>query len=442
MKIHAPAVTVAYHDFPLSDTIDPNERITSSQVFSYLKDFCIHFDLYKYMKFNLHVTSVKYDSNNKKSTLVIRDKNREFISDEYDYVIHTHGFTERTIPSFKSAELFKGEIYHSFDVNKELFQQMVLSDKKIVVLGASKTATDFILKFQEYGYKVSWICKKPYWFLRFENIKKWSETKGLSASKFILIFGSVFARYIPKTVCWIWQKFKIIHTFGKSHLDLKRFHIGILDENQIELLSNYHTLYGVNADIERLEENVIVLNNDQKIPADILICCTGSGAKCACFDLYLNEKKIDIESIRTVYRSRVIPQVPNLILTGFMLFSPGIVNGLTMGNWIAKYLEMKPDTKYLLNNATDYDYSFFSINSLFNSKHTLLSEMAKSYDSLIHSKEISRKDFLKYFSDVCFKLESVQPLEFNLPENVPFPEKQRIKRSVLMKTIRKLMSFF
>lgn len=442
LRIHSPSVTITYPDYPLPSNINPLDRITSPQVFTYLKNYCIHFDLYKHMKFNTQVKSINYDTDKKKSKLIVIEKDNEYSAEGYDYVVHTHGFTNRTIPVFKGLESFTGKIYHSFDINEDVFNQLVMSNKNIILLGGSKTATDFILKFYECGYNVSWICRQPYWFLRFETWKKSNKKEHYDLKKSLWVWGCIFQRYIPGIVLWIWKKFKIIHTFGKTNLNFNKFHLGLLDDNQINTLKSYYKAHGINSGVNSLQKNLVILENGEKIIADVLICCTGSGAHGSTFDIYVDETRINMEQVNNVYRSRVIPDMPNLIFTGFSAFSPGIVNGLSQGNWIAKYLEMRPEKKYLIKNATRYDFAFFATNPFFDSSRPFLTTMLTSYDGFIEAKELSLAYCKHYLDYASFNAEPVHPLEFNLPEDILFSEKKKGQQGIIKNSIQKIKSWF
>ncbi|KTC84033.1 FAD-dependent oxidoreductase [Legionella brunensis] len=417
LRIHAPACTIAYSDFPLPSHINPLERITSAQVFSYLKDFCMHFNLYNRMSFSRRIISINYDSNTRKSKLIIADENNKtFIKDGYDYVIYTHGITERVIPRFKGRNEFLGQIYHSFDVSEKLLQELVLANKQISVLGGSKTATDFILKFNEYGYNVNWLCRTPYWFLRYDLLIKWSKKHHYYLTKFMWTLGGLYYRYMPKTFFWLWIKFHILHTYGKSPFNHKKFHLGIIDDHQMAILKQYYQLHAIEGDIVALEENAILLKNGKKVPTDVLICCTGSAATGSLLEVYVDDKKVNLEKIKFMYRDRVIPEVPNLIFTAFATFSPHSIKGITEGNWISKYLEMRSDTEDLIKHANCHEFNFFSLNPLFDSSRSNWIQLLTFYDPFLQSKEISKRQLIKYFCDVFFNPFSIKPLEFELPK--------------------------
>ena len=74
LKIHTPAMTIEYSDFPFPRHIDRFERITSSQVFFYLRDYCTYHNLYQHIAFNHSAKKIFYNTLSRKSRILLTEK--------------------------------------------------------------------------------------------------------------------------------------------------------------------------------------------------------------------------------------------------------------------------------------------------------------------------------------------------------------------------------
>lgn len=421
LKIHMPASMVEYFDFPLPDNIDKTERMMGKQVYDYMRSYCLAKNLYDNMRFNVSVDKISYSSLENKSTLLITSINDgTTTSQEYDYVVYTNGYANRPIPNFLGKESFAGSIYHSFDINLKLFHSIISSNKRVVLLGASKAATDLILSFSEYAYKLTWLYREAYWFYRYHQFRNLAQKTlaGRRKSFFLklTIFFVIGLSKFPVLSFHMTKWFKAIHTYGsrRQRGNHKKFHAGIIDATEMDSLKEYNRRYGIQGEIARLEGNKIYLEDGKILETDVLICCTGSGVnKTPLIDVELDGKKFSINEVTNVYKSRIIPDVPNLIFTAYHRFSVGTSSGLNEGNWIAKYIEFNPPKKYLLDNSNQFKRPFFVDCSDDYSSN----EFLNSTEPFYLSGELSKKKYVEYFlhENLC-NSGGTKPLEFEMPK--------------------------
>jgi len=413
LEIHSYAKNVEFFDFPLPGHVNKADRITAQQVFTYLCDYCKFHNLYNFITFNTQAERIDYNTNTNEYEVFFK---------KYTHVIYTHGFSSRSLPEVEGIKKFFGKAIHSFFANQALIQSLVEENKKVIIVGGSKTATDLILQFQKRGYQVPWLYRKNYWFINrdimYKALEATSQNKKLRMffTKLIYKISDKCGALHPEAAFYYMRALKLIHTFGKKHGDFKRFHNGALDGNQIKLLSHYNSKNHIPGQIQSFTENGVVLDNGTKLEADYVIFCTGSGPCSSLIDININGKKFAIEKVKSVYRSRVIPQLPGIIFTSFSPFATGVVNGLCYGNWIIKYIESAFGLEHLENESTIYDKPFFQRHLLFDSSDYIIRIGMQMLAPFFSSGELLGDEFEKWHIQNTFSTNAAKPLTFNKPE--------------------------
>ncbi len=422
LEIHSYAKNVEFFDFPLPSFINKADRISAQQVFNYLNDYCKFHNLYDYISLNTFVELIDYNSNTHEYNIFLRDTStNEINSKKYTHVIYTHGFCSKSIPKVKDIEKFRGQAIHSFYASQTLIQSIVQQNKKVIIVGGSKTATDLILQFQKQAYQTSWLYRKNYWFLNRDImhslLDQTLQSKIHTFFTRLIYKGSDLAASIHAEVAFYYMRvFNLIHTFGKKHGDFKKFHNGALDGNQIKLLRHYNAKNYVPGQIESFDQEGVILDNGLKLKADYVIFCTGSGPCQSLIKIDIDGKKFDIEDVKNVYRSRIIPKLPNLVFTSFSPFATGVVNGLCYGNWIIQYIESDLSLDQLEKESTTYAQPFFREHLLFNSSEYIIQKGLEMLKPFFESGELSSKEFEEWHLQNTFSTEAAKPLIFKKPK--------------------------
>lgn len=80
----------------------------------------------------------------------------------FEYVVICNGvFSEPRIPEIKGMGMFEGELFHSSQfTNREMIR-----DKKVVVVGAGKSALDCASNAAEYDDSSTLVFRKPHWIV-------------------------------------------------------------------------------------------------------------------------------------------------------------------------------------------------------------------------------------------------------------------------------------
>jgi len=424
LKIHTPAKLNQFFDFPYPDNIDLSERLGSKQIFEYIKSFCIAKDLYSHITFNTQVHKIQYNTQSKTSTLLLSTNNgREYVTNKYDFIINTNGFCDKHIPEFKGAEKFNGEIIHSFDATEEEIKSIISSNKKVTVVGAGKTSTDLVSTFSKYNYKLTWLYRKAYWFLRFSPLQNAikngsSGDSGFSIYKMLMLLGFLISSHFPNLGCWLWKMTDVIDTYGERHSDFKKFHVALIDDSEFKTLKESNKLYGVIGEIDRFDKNGYYLKNKRFIESDVVICCTGSSGTKSLVNIEIDGEKLNLNNVYKSYRASVIPQVPNLIFTAYHHFVMGLGDGELQAQWIMNYMESNYNEAYLRKNALTYDYPFFTKLILFDASEYYFPSFMKMQFDFIKNHEMGSMEYVKFIYNFFFKPGRLEPLKMNFSTHV------------------------
>ena len=398
LRIHAPAATIEYPEFPLPANVDKNERIKGFQVYDYFRRYSREQKFYDHIRLNQSVTRIFFDSSNNTSALSVTDaEGRTRREGPFDFVIHTHGYVDRVIPSIKGLESFRGEVLHAFDVKDDVVRGIVTGDKRVVVIGGSKSAADCVLNLFHPGIRARWVYRRPYWFIRSRleaPSKPVAWVQQLVRPRMLL-----WSRRHPWLALAASRACGDLATYGRRHWDYRRFHMGALDDGELMVLRRYAKQNGIEGEIGSVEENHVVLTTPEprRIPADVLIFCTGvRGSPALSIPIEVDGELFELAAVRTVYLKRVVPEIPNLIFTCLHNFGLGVTNGMTYGAWVARYVEHPPTRRDLEARSKTYAYPFLREQALFSSDRYLGQMIAEGYEQLVREGEVSPAEMKRW----------------------------------------------
>lgn len=421
LSIHAPAVTFEYHDFPLPSLLDKSKRITSGQVFLYLKSYFTHHGLYRFSEFNSKVDRISYSTRSGKTRLGLRRADGTVASEEFDYVVHTHGFAARNVPRIDNSKAFNGRILHSFDVNDQCIDEIVRANSRVVLVGGSKTATDLILRFHQHAYHVHWLYRRNYWFIRSDPLinviaDRLAGKRGNLFHRAMFLLGDLLGARRPALHLALWRASGLLHTFGPKHWDFRKYHRGRIDSAAMSVLRKYDQAHGMTGEIQSFAPGGLILTDGRFVECDTVIFCTGSSPHGSLPDVDIDGVPVALPSVRAMYRARVIPQLPGLIFTAMHLLSFGVVNGLMSGRWVARYVESGLTAGELEREATRFDRAFFSSGSyLFDSSGHFNVTAGAMLAPFFRSGELSKREYVKWLWRSSSATAGVPPLDFRAP---------------------------
>jgi NADH dehydrogenase FAD-containing subunit len=139
-------------DFPFPE--DAGEFPHHSVILDYYKSYAYHFNLYKYLRQNCTVTSIK----KKENKWVVKTSNETYYS---NYVVVSTGAVNDcpNIPTDEMYSRFSGKMYHSYDYEKI----KNVKGKNILIVGGSDTAVDSAVELLR-NNKVTVSIKNGAWF--------------------------------------------------------------------------------------------------------------------------------------------------------------------------------------------------------------------------------------------------------------------------------------
>ena len=131
---------MAFPDYPFSASKE--SFLHHSDVLSYLEDYCEHFNLRKFIRFNTIVKLVTPNLNSSGWNVTVENldsgKSETLL---FDAIMVCNGhYSTPFIPKLEGLNLFQGDVIHSHDYR--IPEQFM--DKVVLVLGAAASGTDIV----------------------------------------------------------------------------------------------------------------------------------------------------------------------------------------------------------------------------------------------------------------------------------------------------------
>lgn len=280
LQIHGAMWATSFENYRYSpgneDVMDG--KVLGAEGQAYIKRFAKDREIFPFYEFNSNVTSVQYDSANRKATLVVEDAGSGTTSQKgpFDFVIYASQASQPKMITIPGQEDFEGTILHSQSFKTTQFQEILSKKAKVVVIGGSKTGSDLAICFQRAGYEAfNWVFRKPYLFFKYEYFfHDRSVIKTLGG--FVTTLGLLLSLISPSLGGWIFWYSGLATTFGRTpHNDWRRFHWGILCPNQRSDLAKIPDTKRHESSPKRLTANALELDNGEILPADYVLLGTG-----------------------------------------------------------------------------------------------------------------------------------------------------------------------
>ena len=142
--------------FPPSTPLLPKQDV----ILRYFERYVEEFKLQDTIKLNTQVSSITQLPDHSWE-LTFENKSKQ----TYDFLVLCNGtFFYPYIPEFKGKSGFKGVLMHSSQFKNA---KGVCSGKKVVVIGAGKSAMDIVEIAAEYATAVTQVMRKPHWYIPF-----------------------------------------------------------------------------------------------------------------------------------------------------------------------------------------------------------------------------------------------------------------------------------
>jgi cation diffusion facilitator CzcD-associated flavoprotein CzcO len=167
LRTNSTRETYAFSDYPYPGTAE--EFPTAEQVREYLNAYVEHFGLRPLLRLNTEVRAVSRTSGgagDPGSTFTFTVRRRDGTGREArvpcDFVAVCNGvFSQPHLPEIDGRERFAGPVLHSSEVtDPELIER-----KRIVVVGAGKSALDCATWAARHGRACTLVCRAPHWMV-------------------------------------------------------------------------------------------------------------------------------------------------------------------------------------------------------------------------------------------------------------------------------------
>ncbi|XP_062082809.1 probable indole-3-pyruvate monooxygenase YUCCA10 [Humulus lupulus] len=194
------------------------------------------------------------------------DNNTEEYSGTF-LVVATGETADPFVPEIKGLESFPGEILHS----TQFKSGKVFRDKKVLVVGSGNSGMEIALDLSNHGAITSLIVRSPVNFF----------------SKEILNFGLFLAKYLPFKVV----EYLVVMLSKLVYGDLSKYGIERPSEGPFTMKAKYGkfpiidlgTCHKIKtgqiqvlpAEIESIENDIVLLKNGKSYPFDSVVFCTG-----------------------------------------------------------------------------------------------------------------------------------------------------------------------
>jgi dimethylaniline monooxygenase (N-oxide forming) len=366
LKTNNSFYTFQFSDFPVKSTSN-SQFLTNKQVYNYLKDYAIYFNIYDKICLNCLVVNVE-KIENKWEVIYFNTKSNTYFEEVFDYIIIATGiYNYPNLDNYYKYINNKSNDKIKFIHSSEYKNPQEFENKNIIVVGASFSGTQIAVELSKSAKSVVNVLRKPYWFLS-KNLYHETFQKKLPFDFLIftremqqkntnfIIKNNKFAElsnqnniqelYIDKNVD-LPVKFVVVDDYVES-----------IEKGLIKIV------IGVITDIK---DNKVIINNIIYKDVDAIILCTG-------YDVELNYLSNEIKNSLdynnkikdfplNLYNCTFNPKFKNLAFVG-VLSGSFIGSAEIQANYAVKYLLGKLNLNYfkIQDHLNDEEIKRKSIN--------------------------------------------------------------------------------
>jgi dimethylaniline monooxygenase (N-oxide forming) len=340
----------SFSDYPMPDHYP--DWPSGTQVYEYLMSYAEKFDVFPRIQFGTTITSIA----RKGSYWEIEIQNNDGVKTElFDFVAICSGtFHKKHIPHYLYTEQFVsngGTILHSSEVT----DLSMLKDKKVVVVGFAKSATDLSVLAAQHAKSSILLYRKAQWkvprfFGNMVNMKyllfsRFSEAFFGYHKK---TFGEKILHTIGKPM--VWMQWRGLEALLKWQYDLKkcdmvpthRIDDQISCSLGVEPVGFYkHIKEGkikaIKTTIRAFTEDGVLLDTSEKIKADLVIFGTGFRQNLDFLEERYRKMIIDENGSFGLYQNIIHPDIPNLAFVGFNSSLFTTLTSEVASRWVVAY---------------------------------------------------------------------------------------------------------
>ena len=256
-----------FPDLPMNPSV--RDYPTRKDLLSYFNDYIIKFNLNKYVKYNHFVIKTKY----KNYWNIVYKSNNSYNFIQSRYLLVCSGlFNKKTIPNIISIDKFKGNVYHSKNLDSN-FNNIDIINNKILIIGNGASCSDILFKLKNNKNKILVLYKTPKWY-----VKRY--IFGISISFIICNFVLQFSKLLPEKI-FVFMFYILLKIGFSNNLPTPNKKVSyknlVADDNIIDLnkKEKLEMIKGKIIDIQ--DKTVIIKSKDiiYKKEIDVIIFATG-----------------------------------------------------------------------------------------------------------------------------------------------------------------------
>ncbi|KAB8227201.1 flavin-binding monooxygenase-like protein [Aspergillus alliaceus] len=302
--------TYEFSDFPMDESfgVKPGEHIPGTVIQHYMERFVGHFQLTPFIRLNTRVRIAEHNPDGT-WTLTVNDHDGEKTVVSKKLIVCTGITSQPFLPTFPGQDTFGAPLFHCRDL-LQYQDDLLQANKRITVLGGTKSAWDAVYAAATAGAHVDWVIRDnghgPVWMAPpyVTPLKKWLEklvTTRLLTWFSPCIWGSADGCHrIRSFLHGTWIGRKIVDAFwsilGNDVIQLNQYDahpetrklkpwfspfwiassLSILNypTNFFDLVTTNKVTIHIDH-ISHLTPNTIHLASSKPLPTDALICSTG-----------------------------------------------------------------------------------------------------------------------------------------------------------------------
>ncbi len=355
IQTQSPKDLYCYTDHPMPD--DYPEWPKGKQVHAYLHSYSQKHKLGRLFQLNTNVKSMTRRADGAPGwTLTLESAGRER-QEDFDFIaIGTGQFSDKNIITHPGQGDFVaggGQVIHS----SEYTDTAMIKDKRVVVLGGSKSATDIAVNAANNGAKaVTMVYRENVWRIPYfvgginfkrllymraqeQQFNQWGKN-GLQR-----VIAAVFKPLV-------WANFRGLEMMLKTQLGLKKWNM-VPDkpiENAVScsvpivtpgLFESFKSgkVKPVLGTIDHYEGDTVVLSTGDKVGCDVSILAVGWKLGLPYLPRKFQDKLIESDGQYRVYRLAVNPDLPDMGFVGFNSSFCTVLSAEMIANWLVRFVD-------------------------------------------------------------------------------------------------------
>jgi len=330
--------------FPFKQTEQKylDAKATAQEMHEYITSYAKKNGLLSQISFNSHVTEVHYDSRSRRADIVVLVGGGASVrKGPYDLVVYASMSAKPHLPLIPNNG-FNGKVIHSCEFKADVMLQIAANNSKVLVLGAGKSACDMMCALQSHSHaNIIWLFRRRYWFFKYEaffhNRSCCAMMKSVVALVCLLV--TCISTHFSMFLMWVIGYITLPGSYRwPNHFDARRFHLGLVDKHQLEILDKIQPVVG---DPSHLCQGGVALKNGNTLECDVVIYATGYETGLLDVRFVKDGQDIDIVD-KPLYDHIVFPAFPCLLSATTAFFNFGPSRGVSLAQYISHVLESEP----------------------------------------------------------------------------------------------------